>query len=138
MVCIYCGAKTQVINSRSQKRLKQVWRRRKCLACSNIFSTIERINFSNTLLITTRSGKVDDFSKEKLLLSIYDSLKHRRDALDDAIAITDTVMAKVLETLKTPLIDHNTLINISTEVLKRFDKPAAVHYSAYNPVKKNN
>lgn len=137
MVCIYCGGKTKVINSRHQARLKQVWRRRKCLSCSNLFSTIEHINFSNTLVITSKSGKIEDFVKEKLLFSIYDSLGHRNDAINDAIALTDTIMSNVLKTLKTPLIDREALINISSNVLRKFDKSAAVHYLAYYPIEKS-
>jgi len=136
MVCIYCGAKTKVVNSRGQKRLKQVWRRRKCFNCNNIFTTIEHINFSGSLIIENSSGKIEHFVKEKLLLSIYDSLGHRKDALGDSLAITDTIMSKVLNSLKTPLINRYDLINISASVLSRFDKSAAVHYKAYYPVKK--
>jgi len=135
MVCIYCGSKTQVTNSRNQKRLKQVWRRRKCTKCSNLFTTIEKINFSNTLVIANNKGKVEDFLKEKLLFSIYDSLGHRVNAIGDAAAITDTIMSNVLKTLKTPVIDRDSLINISYAVLKKFDKSAAVHYLAYYPIK---
>lgn len=135
MDCIYCGSKTRVINSRKQMKAKQVWRRRKCSACLNIFTTIEKINFSNTLLITKKSGKLEDFVKEKLLFSIYNSLGHRQDAIGDSIAITETVMTSLLKTLKTPVINRNHLIKTTSEVLKRFDKPASVHYLAYYPVK---
>ncbi len=134
MVCIYCGSKTNVVNSRGQTRLKQVWRRRKCPNCKNIITTIERINFSSSLLVSTKTGKVEEFLKEKLLLSIYDSLGHRKDAINDAVAITDTIMSNILKSLKTPLIDRSTLINTSVKVLTKFDKPAAVHYKAYYPV----
>jgi transcriptional repressor NrdR len=136
MVCIYCSNKTQVVNSRNQTRLKQVWRRRKCSNCLNIFTTVERINLSNTLLISNKTGKVEDFLKEKLLLSIYDSLGHRDDPIRDAAAITDTIISNVLKSLKTPLIRREVLINISHDVLKKFDKAAAVHYLAYYPVNK--
>ena len=134
MVCIYCGSKTQVVNSRPQKTSKQTWRRRKCLNCSVIFSTIERINFSNSLVITNKNDKIEDFVKEKLLLSIYDSLRHRKDSINDSISLTDTVMSRVLINLNTPVIDRNKLIRIVHGVLNRFDKSAAVHYLAYYPI----
>lgn len=134
MVCIYCDSKTQVVNSRSQQRLKQVWRRRKCVKCHNIFTTIEHINFSGSILIENKSGKTENFIKEKLLLSIYSSLGHRIDPLGDSIAITDTIVSNLLKTLKSPLISRDTLINTSVSVLNKFDKPAAVHYKAYYPL----
>ena len=138
MVCVYCGSKTQVTNSRNQKRLKQVWRRRKCTKCSNLFTTIERIDFSSTLLIVDEADNIEVFVKVRLFLSIYESLGHRVDAIGDAAAITDTVMSNVLKTLKTPLIKRESIVSIAYEVLKKFDKPAAVHYLAYYPVKTKN
>jgi len=138
MVCIFCDGKTQVVNSRLQKKQQQVWRRRKCPNCKNIFTTIERIDYSSSLLIDKIDGKTEHFVKEKLLLSIYSSLGHRKDPVGDSIAITDTIIAKVLKTIKTPLISRNVLIGISTDVLNRFDKTAAVHYKAYHPLKSSN
>lgn len=134
MVCIYCGSKTSVINSRHQRRLKQVWRRRKCLSCHKLFSTIERLNLSNSLLIRNKKGEIEGFVKEKLLFSIHDSLKHREYAVQDAISITDTVISNILNQLKSPLIERSTLISITHKVLNNFDRPAAVYYLAYNKV----
>jgi len=136
MVCIYCGAKTQVTNSRNQKKLKQVWRRRKCVNCSNIFTTIERIDYSTTLLIANNKGEVEEFIRDKLLLSIFQSLGHRASPIADAAAITDTIMSYVLNSLKTAVIKRDTLITISFNVLKKFDNAAAVHYLAYYPLEK--
>jgi transcriptional regulator NrdR family protein len=116
-------------------RLKQIWRRRKCLNCHNIFSTIERINFSGSLIIENKSGKIEPFVKEKLLFSIYSSLGHRSDAVGDSIAITETIMSNLLKSLKSPLIKRNTIVETSVAVLNKFDKPASVHYKAYYPIK---
>jgi len=89
----------------------------------------------NSLLVKNEAGAIDHFVREKLLLSIYDSLKHRKNSISDSIAITDTIVAKLISKPSTPLIERNVLINISHEVLANFDKPAAVHYLAYNPIK---
>jgi transcriptional regulator NrdR family protein len=137
MVCLYCRGKTQVVNSRHQKRLNQTWRRRKCSSCSNIFSTTEKINYSTTLLITNKTGTISDFSKDKLLLSVYRSLGHRDDAINDAVALTDTIMSSIIKPLATPLVDTASIVKTTYLVLSNFDKAAAVHYRAYYPLSKD-
>ena len=135
MVCVYCGGETQVVNSRPQVKLMQVWRRRKCKSCGSIFSTSERIDLSGTLLIKKNDQTIEGFIREKLLLSIYRSLGHRKSAVSNSIAITNTIISKLLKNPSKPLIDRKQLIETSYEVLNHFDKAAAVHYSAYYPVK---
>lgn len=51
MVCIYCSGETQVINSRPQKRLNNIWRRRKCTACEGIFTTSESPDLTSSLVV---------------------------------------------------------------------------------------
>ena len=134
MVCIYCGKKTQVVNSRNQKKLNQTWRRRKCPSCKNVFSTIERINLASSLVIKNRTNKIEGFQREKLFLSIYESLGHRKNPIEDSAAITDTVVSNLLERIKSPLIERSDLIKTCLVVIKNFDKTGAVHYAAYHPV----
>ncbi len=133
MVCIYCGGDTQVINSRLQKRPNQVWRRRKCQNCGAVFSTHELAAYDTAWRVKTAQGKLVPFNRNKLLISLYKSLEHRASALDDATALTDTIIGKLLAkklngTLPAPEITKTTL-----EILKRLDKPAAVHYQAFHP-----
>lgn len=135
MVCIYCGKATKVVNSRPQNKLKQVWRRRQCLNCKSLFTTTERIDLAKSLVLVKTDQKLEPFIKEKLLLSIFRSLGHRKSATSDAIAITDTVMAKLLKKLTSPLITPDTVIKQTSLVLSNFDQAANVHYLAYHPVK---
>lgn len=132
MVCIYCGGKTNVYNSREQVKLKQVWRRRRCLECNSVFSTIEKIDLSKTLLVKLKNGDVKDFSREKLFLSIHSSLGHRQTALTDAVHITDTVIVNLFKIMKGPIIELETLIDITIKVLSNFDRAASTHFAAYN------
>lgn len=91
MVCIYCNSETQVHNSRHQKRANQVWRRRKCLGCQAIFTTLEAVDTSQALSLR-RKTHLQPFSRDTLLLSIYDSLRHRPTAVNDASALTATAI----------------------------------------------
>ncbi len=134
MVCVYCGGKTKVINSRAQKRLNQKWRRRLCLNCGAVITSLERVDTSTALQVLD-SSRYKPFSRDKLFLSLYDSLKHRKTALRDATALTDTIIAKALSRIKSPVIEKEELFLLTTGVLKRFDKVALVHYQAFHRYK---
>lgn len=133
MKCIYCGSDTHVTNSRHQKRLNQVWRRRKCLNCAAIFSTAEGTNTSQALSVNKKNG-LEPFSRDTLFISVYDSLRHRKTVLDDATALTSTIISTITPLADNASIDRDVIVTVTTTVLQRFDKPAASHYQAFHPV----
>ncbi len=133
MVCIYCGGKTSVINSRHQKKANQVWRRRHCDSCQGIFTTLEQTDLPLSLLYRKNASSVEPFSRDKLFLAIHNSLKHRKTASNDATALTATVIAKLLPSIKTATLLRSDIIKTTSDVLKRFDKTAAISYQAFHP-----
>lgn len=136
MVCPYCQHPTRVTNSRTQKRANSTWRRRRCQQCHTVFTTIEGIDFSKSLVVETARGSYEPFERDKLLLSIYDSLRHRKTAQTDATALTGTIITQLLRHKTAQL--HVTLIaNTTYSVLQRFDAAASVHYRAFHPVRPN-
>lgn len=134
MVCIYCGSATQVSNSRLQKRLNQVWRRRQCISCGNTFTTHEAVDLSTSIAVQYSPRKLTSFDKDTLLISIYESCKHRQTAVGDAAALAQTVVAHLRVQLKDGAIARNTIIETTIAVLDRFDKTAATVYKAYHPL----
>lgn len=132
MVCLYCASSTQVTNSRLQKKLNQVWRRRRCLSCSTVYTTLEKIDYESALSVKSHN-QYKPFSRDKLLLSIYDSLKHRKTALNDATALTDTVIAMLTQHISNACVGRGQIIDSTQLALKRFDKSAATYYAAYHP-----
>jgi transcriptional repressor NrdR len=132
MVCVYCAHETQVINSRHQKKANQVWRRRKCLHCQAIFTTIEATDATQALRLR-RKTRLEPFSRDTLLLSVYDSLKHRKTAATDATGITTTILGLLYPLATEAVIERDVVVELVRQVLKRFDKAAAVHYQAFHP-----
>ena len=130
MVCIYCLSKTGIVNSRHLARSNQTWRRRQCLKCKALMTTLEEANYSG-LWMVAKDKNIKPFDRDKLFLSIYDSLKHRKTAISDANGITSTIIAKLAKNCSDGRIEHQKLIDITTSCLKNFDKPALVHYQAY-------
>ncbi|HSX06113.1 MAG TPA: hypothetical protein VLG92_00125 [Candidatus Saccharimonadia bacterium] len=136
MVCIYCGNKTQVNNSRHQKRLNRGWRRRECLHCHAIFTTIEETEYSSSLAVRNLNGAkhrpIKPFSRDKLFVSILKAVGHRKTATEDASALTATIVAKLLANAVDAVISPNDIMEYTLETLHRFDTVAAMQYEAYH------
>ncbi len=134
MVCIYCGSKTEVTNSRSKARITSVWRRRQCKACVAQFSTSELPDFDTSLAVKTNDGKLKPLNRDKLFLSLYQALGHRPDALKSATELTFTILGLLLRTHK-PVdgtIEASMLAKTALNVLKRYDALSAHTYKAYH------
>jgi transcriptional regulator NrdR family protein len=132
MICIYCGGNTQVTNSRHQKRLNQVWRRRACVECKAIFTTNERPDLEQALSLR-RNKALEPFSREVLLVSVYDSLKHRKSAVSDAVGLTTTIVSQLSPFITDATLERDVLATVAAEVLERFDPTAATIYRAFHP-----
>jgi transcriptional regulator NrdR family protein len=117
------------------KRSKAVWRRRSCPGCKTTFTTYEGVDWSTAVVFKTDTGHIEPFSRDKLFVSIHDSLKHRKDALAAATALTDTILVKTIPLISNATVKRQDLVVISTSVLKNFDKAGATTYQAYHPLK---
>lgn len=133
MVCIYCGSETSVINSRPQKRQNHIWRRRQCASCAAVFTTSEAPDFLKSLSVV-RGNNLQPFSRDKLFLSVNDSLRHRKSATSDASALTDTVISRLYPVIASGSVDSAEITKFAHAVLRNFDSAAATYYAAYHPV----
>jgi transcriptional repressor NrdR len=134
MVCIYCGADTRVTNSRHQKRANNVWRRRHCVACNTVFSTIEAPDTSLSMTVRKYESSLEPFIRDKLFVSVYESLKHRNSALMDATSLTSTILSRIYQLAEESVIDSAVIVTVVISILERFDGVAATHYTAYHPI----
>ncbi|MDP3901016.1 MAG: transcriptional regulator NrdR [bacterium] len=65
MKCPICQGETRVVNSRSAELGVTVKRRRECVACSQRFSTYERMSLTD-LRVRKRNGQKEPYSRHKL------------------------------------------------------------------------
>lgn len=135
MVCLQCQQKTQVINSRPQRRSNQQWRRRQCSACGAIFSTVESADYSALWAVKGPLRPLIPFNRDKLLLSLHRSLEHRPKSLVDAAALTDTVINKLRSLATGGLLTTKQITQTAHVALNRFDMAASVHYQAMHKIK---
>ena len=131
MVCIHCQLKTQVINSRHQVRLNQVWRRRRCNN-GHIFTTQEIADYTAVWLVRASQSSLQPFVRDKLFVSLLGSLGHRSTALSDAGALTTTIVQKLAPQIRDGVIDAMAIRTIVQVVLNRFDTVASTHYRAFH------
>lgn len=147
MVCIYCQAKLRVYNSRPQLTRNQTWRRRACEACGAVFTSIESIDLSQSLIVsrTSDNGRhgsgeisgnpetLQPFDRDKLYISLYESLRHRGTAASDARGLCDTVTAYIIASARDGHVTARTITGHVLNTLGRFDAAAATHYAAFHP-----
>src|SRR5687768_9890096 len=109
MKCIYCGSKTGVINSRLQKKTNQTWRRRQCSDCGAVFTTEEAVLTDHSVVVINKTH-TEPFSRDRLLLSIYDSLKHRKTAITDATALLGTVWGQLYPNIESASLQRDNIV----------------------------
>ena len=133
MVCIYCGSRTRITNSRAQKRQPGTWRRHRCTVCEAVFTSIERADYNTSLSLKDAASHIIPFDRDKLFISLYEACKHRRSAVQDAGELADTVIGSLLRHSQTSgLVSRAELVAAATTALRRFDSPACTHYAAYH------
>jgi len=132
MVCIYCKGKTEIVNSRHLNRSNGTWRRRHCIECNAIVTTVEETDYSKHWVIQDKNNRYKPFLRDKLYVSVYNSLGHRKSPENDATAITTTVLSRLGKSSKDGRIFREDIIRTTTSCLSRFDKAASVQYRAYH------
>lgn len=134
MFCIYCNGDTAVTNSRKQKKTNSIWRRRRCLECDQMVTTVELADLSSAVLVISPAKKKPvAFSRDKLFISIYTSMKHRSSAIMDAEQIASTVIAQLRPSFSEGQVTTDKIAQATYKVLKRFDTPASTQYKAFHP-----
>lgn len=134
MQCIYCGSDTKVANSRPQKRLNRVWRRRECTQCHAVFTTEEAVDLGGSIVVRSDAKKMQPFSRDKLFASLLHALGHRQTAVADAGALSATIIAKLLHAATNAAVTPQEIVILTHETLARFDMAAATQYKAYHPI----
>ena len=87
----------------------------------------------NQALRFNKNGTLQPFYRDKLFLSIYDSLKHRKTAQMDATALADTIIGKLHSNSQGAGIERDYVADVTYKTLKLFDQVAATHYKAFHP-----
>ncbi|MHA3914226.1 transcriptional regulator NrdR [Halovulum sp. GXIMD14793] len=129
MRCPFCGnVDTQVKDSRPAEDHVAIRRRRFCPACAGRFTTYERVQLRDLVVIKT-NGKREDFDRDKLERSIRIALQKRPiepDRIDQMIS----GIVRRLESMGDTDINSKAIGEIVMETLARIDTVAYVRFAS--------
>ena len=127
MYCVNCGnSDTKVLDSRVTEDWKSIKRRRECLNCGNRFNTYEKYE-KVSLMIEKSSGKIEEYSEEKLYESIVKAFNKRWVSVKVIDSIMYNIEQKLLNKRK---ITSKEIGSYILEELKWVDEVAYIRYSS--------
>jgi len=129
MHCPYCGYKeSYVAETRDSEDLNTIRRRRACVSCAKRFTTYERIE-SVYLTVIKKSGRREQFAREKLKVGLLKSCEKTKVTLSDIEKITTEIERELrsADSVETTSIQIGELV---AEKLKKIDKIAYIRFAS--------
>ena len=129
MRCPFCGHEdTQVKDSRPTEDNAAIRRRRYCGACGSRFTTFERIQLRELMVVKSNGEKVP-FDREKLLRSLRIALR-KRPVEDERVERLVNSIQRRLETLGEHEIPTKVVGEMVMDQLKELDPVAYVRFAS--------
>ena len=129
MRCPYCsGETTQVKDSRPTEENQAIRRRRVCEDCGGRFTTFERVQLREILVIK-RSGRRVPFDREKLSRSVQVALR-KRPIQPERIERMISGIVRQLESMGEQEIPSSTVGELVMDALKGLDAVAYVRFAS--------
>jgi len=120
MFCPYChGEETRVVDKRDNNDTGVTRRRRECLNCEKRFTTYERVE-TISLMVSKRSGKIEEFDREKLKRGVSKAVKKRMIPEKDIDELIDDIELKLINR-KSKVVKSTEIGNMVLTRLKRLD-----------------
>ena len=129
MRCPFCGKEdTQVKDSRASEDGATIRRRRSCTSCGSRFTTFERIQLRD-LIVIKRNGKKIQFERDKILKSMLMALR-KRQTNDDAIERAVNGIVRQLESSGDNEIQSKFIGELVMNALAEIDNVAYIRYAS--------
>ena len=129
MRCPYCGStNTQVKDSRPSEDHTTIRRRRVCADCGGRFTTFERVQLRD-LVVVKKSGRKVPFDRDKLLRSVEIAVRKRNvdpERIDRAV----TGIVRQLESSGETEVASGEVGRLVMEALKSLDDVAYVRFAS--------
>ena len=129
MKCPYCGSnETEVVETRDSEDLETIRRRRACVKCEKRFTTYERVENVN-LVVIKKDGKRQQFDRDKLRNGIIRSCEKTSVSMDDIEKIV-TEVERELRGADSVEVDSKKIGQMVSAKLKKLDKIAYIRFSS--------
>ena len=129
MRCPFCGKDdTQVKDSRASEDGATIRRRRLCTSCGSRFTTFERIQLRD-LIVIKRNGKKIQFERDKILKSMLMALR-KRQTNDESIDRAVNGIVRQLESCGENEIQSKFIGELVMNALAEIDNVAYIRYAS--------
>jgi transcriptional repressor NrdR len=129
MRCPNCGSlDTQVKDSRPTEDSSAIRRRRICLSCHSRFTTFERVQLRE-LIVIKRNGRRVPFDRDKMMRSLQIALR-KRPVDPERVEQMVSKIVRELESLGESEVTSETIGEIVMENLRQLDDVAYVRFAS--------
>lgn len=129
MKCPYCHYyDTAVLDSRDSEDLGSIRRRRECLKCDKRFTTYERVDMVD-LIVLKKDGRREQFDRKKLLTGILKAVEKRPVNMDQIEKAADEIEMELRrrDSIEIPSGDMGEIV---MKKLKGLDKVAYIRFAS--------
>ena len=129
MHCPYCGNKeSEVVETRESSDLDTIRRRRSCLSCSKRFTTYERIE-NVQLVVIKKDDRREQFSREKLKIGLLKACE-KTIIPTEIIETLVTEIERELRGLDSLEVESKLIGEMVAKRLKKLDKVAYIRFAS--------
>ena len=129
MKCPYCNNEdTKVIDKRETEDLEATRGRRECLKCSKRFTTYERVEEAD-IIVVKKEGKRERFERQKLINGVIKACEKRPISIDKVEKIVDYAESE-LRKRDSVEVESKTVGKIVMRKLKSLDKVAYIRFAS--------
>lgn len=124
MRCPYCSfTETKVSDKRDAEGAVVIRRRRECLRCSRRFTTYERAELPE-LMVIKKDGRREPFVRDKLVLGLMKAFEKRPVGLAEIEALADEIEMELRRLGMQEVVSHE----IGNSVMKQLKKKDPIAY----------
>ncbi len=129
MKCPYCSSYShKVVDKRESQSGSSIRRRRECLDCGKRFTTYERIETGN-IMVVKKDGAREHFQREKILKGIMKAVEKRPVSADEVEAMVDSVETAIRKKYEKE-VESRKIGNLIINELKKADKVAYIRFAS--------
>ena len=129
MKCPYCGSEELKVLDKRTSDEKSIWRRRECLKCEKRFTTYERVESADLIVIKKDGTRRERFDRNKLKSGILKACEKR--------PVTNEAIEKMVDEIEAELRGEDSVEIPSKKIgelvmkkLKRIDKVAYIRFAS--------
>ncbi len=129
MKCPFCGNReTKVIDSRETEDGSIIRRRRECMRCKKRFSTYERIELGDIIVIK-KDGRREPYNRKKLMTGISKACEKRPISYDKINSIIEAIEQKIRSKFITE-VPSKFIGDQVMNYLKKLDEVAYIRFAS--------